>query len=301
MRKKVKINSIQYALRPFNSVVEWKSNIEKWVESSTSHNVQIILFPEYGSMDLVSLFEPSIQKSISKQLKEMQELLPMFQSHFGLMASKYDATIIAPSFPVLQDNHYVNRVYVFSPSGKSAYQDKWWLTRFEEEDWNFKEGEKELALFDTGYCLFGIQNCYDIEFPVGTYHLTEAGAQIIMVPSCTKTIQGASRVHIGARARAMEYQCYTVVSQVIGNAEWSLVNPCFGYAAYYSTPDIGFPTGGIITSGHPQEEGGIIEELDLDILTKIRSHGQVLNFKDHKRLHIGVKDTNIRIERIDLT
>lgn len=301
MRQKIIINSIQYPLLPFNSLEEWSSAIEKWIESSISQKAQIILFPEYGSMDLVSLFEPSIQKSITDQLIAMQGLLSFFQSHFSSMASKYDVTIIAPSFPVLQDTHYVNRVYVFSPSGKSAFQDKWWLTRTEKEEWCFIEGDKKLILFDTGFCQFGIQNCYDIEFPVGAYHLTEVGAQIIMVPSCTKTIQGASRVHIGARARAMEYQCYTVVSQIVGNAQWSMVNPCYGYSAFYSTPDIGFPKEGIIAKGLPQVACGTIAELDLDTLTKIRSHGQVLNYKDHKQLNISMKDVNIRIEKIDLT
>ena len=65
MRQKIIINSIQYPLLPFNSLKEWSSAIETWIESSISQKAQIILFPEYGSMDLVSLFEPSIQKSIT--------------------------------------------------------------------------------------------------------------------------------------------------------------------------------------------------------------------------------------------
>ncbi|HMT77754.1 MAG TPA: hypothetical protein PKA44_08570, partial [Saprospiraceae bacterium] len=66
-------------------------------------------------------------------------------------------------------------------------------------------------------------------------------------------------------------------------------------------PDIGFPKEGIMAKGLPQDLCGTIAELDLDTLTKIRSHGQVLNYKDHKQLNISMKDVNIRIEKIDLT
>ena len=79
---------------------------------------------------------------------------------------------------------------------------------------------KKLTLFEDSWGSFGIQICYDVEFALGSQLLCSAGASLIVSPSCTETIRGATRVHIGARARALENQCYVVVSQTVGNAEW---------------------------------------------------------------------------------
>ena len=57
------------------------------------------------------------------------------------------------------------------------------------------EARKELKVFDAGICKFGIQNCYDIEF-AGSHYLTQAGAEVILVPSCTETIRGATREYV---------------------------------------------------------------------------------------------------------
>ncbi|MCC6703139.1 MAG: hypothetical protein IT221_16530 [Fluviicola sp.] len=70
-------------------------------------------------------------------------------------------------------------------------------------------------------------------------------AKLILAPSCTETIRGATRVHIGARARAMEQQIYVGVAQTIGNAEWSLaVDINYGFAENYASPNKNQPEEG---------------------------------------------------------
>ena len=58
--------------------------------------------------------------------------------------------------------------------------------------------------------------CYDIEFPLLSRALAEAGAEIILAPSNTETEWGYWRVRTGAVARALENQVYTVHSPVVG-------------------------------------------------------------------------------------
>ena len=49
----------------------------------------------------------------------------------------------------------------------------------------------------------------------------EAGAEVLLVPSCTDTLHGYWRVRIGAQGRALEGQCYAVHSPTVGEAAWS--------------------------------------------------------------------------------
>lgn len=296
---KIKVASAQYPITRHPDMRSWKKHTEKWVKAAADQDADLLLFPEYGSMELVSIFSEEIQKDIHLQLVEMQQLLPAFKAAYSELAERYNKIIAAPSFPVRTDDHYYNRVFVFSPKGLAGYQDKFFMTRFENEQWGIHASPKKLTVFETNWGKFGIQICYDSEFGIGTHHLAENGIDLLLVPSCTETIRGASRVHVGTRARAMEQQLYAVVSQTVGNAEWSpAVDINFGYAGFYSTPDINLPEEGVIGLGTPQKEEWHIEELDPDLIKIVRENGQVLNFKDHQKLRTEFYKKTIEIETV---
>lgn len=279
------VASAQYPIQYHNTFHDWENHTEKWIREAADQNAKLLLFPEYGSMELVSLFPLEIQQNIRQQLISMQELYPDFCAFFEAMARKYSVIIVAPSFPVSVGDKTCNRACVFGPNGYSGFQDKFFMTRFENEEWYIDAPTKVLSVFETKWGNFGIQTCYDIEFAIGSKLLCEAGADIILVPSCTETIRGATRVHVGARARALENQCYTVVSQTVGNAAWSpAVDINYGFAAFYSTPDSGFPEEGILATGKAQQETWSFAELDLSKLKHVKSDGQVFNAKDHQQL-----------------
>jgi len=63
----------------------------------------------------------------------------------------------------------------------------------------------------------GIMICYDSEFPELGCHLTDQGALLFFVPFCTDTREGYLRVRYSAQARAIENQCYVVLSGNVGN------------------------------------------------------------------------------------
>ena len=76
-------------------------------------------------------------------------------------------------------------------------------------------------MFDTTLGRIGVAICYDSEFPLLVRAMAEAGAEVVLVPSCTERISGYHRVRTGARARALENQIATVVSPTVGDALWS--------------------------------------------------------------------------------
>lgn len=293
----VTIASAQYPVSYHSSFADWAQHTETWVRDAARHNAQLLLFPEYGSMELVSLFPPDIQSNLLLQLQEMDGLHDDFCSVFADLADRYEVVIAAPSFPLQHEAKTVNRCYVFGPQGRAGYQDKYFMTRFERESWQVQSGGPRLCVFEADWGCFGIQICYDVEFPIGAAQLCAGGAQILLAPSCTETIRGATRVHVGARARALEQQCYTVVSPLIGDAPWSpAVDINYGHAAVYSTPDKGFDPEGILQKMEAQKSGWLTHTLDLRLLEEVRADGQTLNFRDQKG--VGYETEKWTLERV---
>lgn len=297
----MKVATAQYPLAFHHSLNGWKKYFERWVKNAVDQQAKILVFPEYGSMELVSLFPEHIRQDIQAQVRELHTLHSEIDIFIGHLSKQYQVIIIAPSFPYILLNKVINRAKVYGPNGYAGYQDKIFMTRFEHEDWDVSTGEPVLTVFETQWGNFGIQICYDIEFPIGGKLLTEGGADVIFVPSCCETLRGSTRVHVGARARAMESQIYTVVSQTVGDCDWSpAVDINYGYTAIYSTPDIGFPEVGIIAEAPHQTEGWLVQNLDLKKLNFVRNLGNVFNFKDSQRLDIRLRDQPLSIRRIKI-
>jgi len=288
---KVTLASAQYPITEHQSFAGWQQHTESWVAGAAAKKAQLLLFPEYGAMELVSIFSSDIRNDIRQQVIELDTLRNDFCTVFSDLAKKYGVIIVAPSIPVIDNGKNLNRAHVFSPNGLAGYQDKLFMTRFENEEWGIQSAPEILNVFEASWGKFGIQICYDVEFSLGSRLLAASGASLILAPSCTETIRGAARVHIGARARALENQAYTVVSQTIGKALWSpAVDINYGFAAFYSTPDKDLPEEGIISAMEPQKAGWLVQELDFDKIEQVRADGQVFNFKDHVRIKTGFAD-----------
>lgn len=295
---KVTIAAAQYPITEHKTFADWQKYTEQWVCQAVERQAQLLLFPEYASMELVSIFNAEIRTDIRRQVLEMDALKDDFCAVFAELARRYKAVIVAPSLPVLVGGKTHNRAFVFSPKGLAGYQDKFFMTRFEDEEWGIQTPPKTLLLFEADWGSFGIQICYDVEFGLGSQLLSTAGASLILAPSCTETIRGATRVHVGARARSLENQAYTVVSQTVGNAPWSpAVDINYGYAACYCPPDTNLPEEGILQTMPPQQEGWLIETLDFTKIKTVRKDGQVLNFKDHQLLYTGFLSEPIEVVR----
>lgn len=298
---KINVAAAQYPITEHKSFSDWQAHVEQWVAEAVQQEAQLLLFPEYGSMELVSIFPQDIRDDIRRQVQELQSVRDQFCEVFYALAKKWEVIIVAPSFPVLEEGNIHNRAYVFSPGGLAGFQDKFFMTRFENEEWGIQSGPKVLTLFEASWGSFGVQICYDVEFSLGSQLLSSAGASLILAPSCTEAIRGATRVHIGARARALEAQAYTVVSQTIGNAPWSpAVDINYGYTAFYCTPDLHLPEEGIIKTMPPQTAGWLIQSLDITDIESVRNDGQVLNFRDHQRFHSRFPDEDILLMRRQL-
>lgn len=275
----------QYPITATRDFAEWQQHTARWVEDAVRQGASLLLFPEYGAMELTSLLPEAMQRDLGQQIRGLDGLRADFVAHYEALARQWQVVLGAPSLPVLENGKVLNRAYVFSAAGLVGYQDKWFMTRFEDEEWGVEAAQPLLTLFETEWGAFGIQICYDVEFPLGAQLLSAAGANLILAPSCTETIRGATRVHVGARARALENQCYVAVAQTVGEAPWSpAVDVNYGFSAVYATPDRELPEEGILAAGTPQQPGWLVQDLDFEKINTVRRDGQVLNFKDQQRL-----------------
>lgn len=180
--------------------------------------------------------------------------------------------------PAFDGARPVNRAVLYGPDGVIGHQDKQIMTRFEREEWHVT-GAPGLRIFDTTLGRIGILICYDSEFPLLGRVLAQAGAQLLLVPSCTDTVAGFSRVRIGAMARALESQCVVVQAPTVGPCDWMpALDENRGRAAIYGPPDGFWPETGIIAEGEMDAPGWVRATVDLSRVDVSRRDGAVLPF-----------------------
>lgn len=277
----VKIATAQYDISFLENWKSYEQKIERWVVDAISQDAKILLFPEYFSMELASLFGQPIYSSLSKQLAAMQSLHADFIELFTSLAKQYQCIIQAGTFPVLiESESYRNRAYLFMPDGQFDYQDKLMMTRFEKEQWLI-EGGQDIKYFNTEFGKIAINICYDSEFPLIARQQVESGCVLILVPSCTDTVAGYHRVKIGCQARALENQCYVVQASLVGDASWSeAVDVNVGAAAIYTPVDRGFPDNGILSVGIFNAVQWVRGTISPQACETVRVNGQVFNYRD---------------------
>ncbi len=281
-----RIAAAQYPIDWLENLDAWKAKTSDWVERAVAEGAQLLLFPEYGSMELASLFGEQVSQDIFASFDAMQGLLPEVIEHWRGLAVKAGVHIVAPSFPERDEAGTVRNVArIFTPKGLCGEQPKVMMTRFEGERWNMVGGGP-VRVFETTLGRIGISICYDVEFPPIARAQAEAGAWLILAPSATEGMMGASRVAIGAAARALENQCYVATAPTSGSAPWSVaVDSNRGAARVVCPPDNGFADTGLMAVGEMDAAQWVFADLDAGLVKSAREDGDVLIFRD--RLKAG--------------
>jgi predicted amidohydrolase len=265
----------QYPVEELTSVAAFEGKVARWVEDAAASGARLLVFPEYGAMELVALLPAKVQQDLQASLEGMQVLFGAFDALFRRLAVQHGVHILAPSFPLKR----VNTALLYAPSGRSGAQAKLILTRFEREEWIIEPG-RDLHVFETALGKLGVAVCYDCEFPLLVRALCEAGADVILVPSCTDAVRGYSRVEVAARARALENQCFVGMAPLVGEAAWSPATDInVGAAGLYGPPDAGFPADGVLVRGELNKPGWVYGEIDPAAVSHVRRQGQVFNYR----------------------
>jgi predicted amidohydrolase len=271
----MRIAAAAYPLDPVDHFDPYAAKMELWVAKA---GADLLVFPEYGRMELAALDGVEATGDLEQSLRSAARHTPAADALMADLARTHGCHILAPSGPVFEGGpRPVNRASLFGPEGLIGHQDKQVMTRFEREHWHVVPGGP-LRVFDTSLGKIGVLICYDAEFPLLGRALAEAGAEILLVPSCTDALAGYSRVRIGAMARALENQCVTVQSPTVGDAPWSpAVDENVGAAGIFGPPDLGFPPTGVIAEGALDAPGWVVAEIDRTAIARVRAQGAVFN------------------------
>jgi predicted amidohydrolase len=276
----LRLAAAQYPIEFVGSWEAWLGKLDGWVGAAARAGAELLVFPEYAGMELASLFPADVHGDLARQLAAVARLAGDAQAAWAELARRHGVHILASSQPVEAGGAFRNRAWLLGPDGLLGWQDKLVMTRFERERWGVAPGDA-VAAIDTRLGRLGVAICYDVEFPLIARRQVEAGADLILAPSCTDGLAGYHRVRIGARARALENQCFVAVSHTVGTAGWSpAVDENVGAAAVFAPPDFGFPPDGVLAEGSLSEPRWLFAELDFAALRRVRRDGQVSNARD---------------------
>ncbi len=283
----IKVAAAQYPIDQIASFLYYEDKITKWVGEAAAAEAKLLVFPEYSGWELVSLFPE--EKDLASQMENLQTFLQKYIRLFSSVSQQFGLHILAGTFPVkVESGTYRNRAYFFGPNGSMVYQDKLIMTRFEKEKLGFIQGDHQIKIIRTEFGSIGINICYDVEFPFIARKQALAGAEILLVPSCTDSLAGYSRVRVGCRARALENQFFVVQSTTVGTAPWTeALDENVGSASIFFTPENSVIQNGVLAGGNLNEPGWVYADVDLSLIRQVRSQGQTLNHLDwelHEKL-----------------
>ena len=279
-RETLKVASAQYPIDEPGSQDDWRDKIADWVAKGAATGAELLVFPEYGAIEQAAPYGREIAGNLEATLKVVADLERERVAFHAELAAKHNIHILVGSGPVRRgDGRYVNAAQLVTPAGSVGIQEKRIMTPF-EWDWGIAPGGA-LRVFETDLGAIGVTICYDCEFPLLARAMAEAGAEIILVPSCTERVSGFHRVRTGSRARALENQISTVLSSTIGDALWSpAVDRNTGSAGIYVPSEHSFCPDGTLAEGPLNQPQWVTATVYLGHLRQLRASGEMRNYVD---------------------
>lgn len=277
----VRIATCQLQARAVKDFDEFIGQVRYFVDVASDYGADFILFPELFTLMLLSA--ESEQLSPMKSIERLSEYTQQFREALSDMALKFNINIIGGSHPTrMPDGDIHNIAYVCLRDGSIHEQEKIHPTPNEAYWWNIRGGDA-VDVIQTDCGPIGVLICYDSEFPELARRLADEGARIIFVPFCTDSRQGYMRVRYCSQARAIENQCFVVLSGNVGNLP-NVSNMDIQYAqSCILTPcDFPFARDGIAAEATENVETLTITDVNLADLAWARAEGTVRNLADRR-------------------
>ncbi|WP_435417298.1 GNAT family N-acetyltransferase [Parerythrobacter aurantius] len=277
----VRIATCQLQARAVKDFDEFMRQVEYFVDVAADYEADFIVFPELFTLMLLSAEEKEL--SSVEAIEALSRYTPRIRKRLSEMALQFNINIIGGSHPTrMEDGDIHNVAYVCLRDGSVHAQEKIHPTPNEAYWWSIKGGDSIDAI-QTDCGPIGVLICYDSEFPELARRLVDEGARIIFVPFCTDSRQGYMRVRYCAQARAIENQCYVVMSGNVGNLP-NVANMDIQYAqSCILTPcDFPFARDGIAAEASENVETLTISDVNLADLSWARAEGTVQNLADRR-------------------
>ncbi len=276
----LRVAAAQYPIGKPATLAAWEAGIARWVADGAATGAQLLVFPEYAAIEQAATFGHAVSGNLQSTLSHVADLAESRVALHMALARKHRVHILVGSGPVRTPSaQFVNAAQLVTPDGKVGVQHKLIMTPF-ERDWGMSPGTK-LRVFETTLGRIGIAICYDCEFPLLVRAMAEAGAEVVLIPSCTERISGFYRIRAGAAARALENTIATITSPTVGDALWSpAVDHNAGSACVFVPPDVGLSDTGVVVEGRLNHAHWVAGDIDLARLRELRTSGEMRNYAD---------------------
>lgn len=276
----MKVAVAKYPIDAPRDFAQFAEKLARLLTDARQGGAELAVLPEYLSLELAATFDEPARGDLAASLAAIQRHHGDWLALFSRLACDLGLSINAGTFLLrAASGRYRNRSYLFAPDGRHVWQDKLRLTGFEKRSGLIEPGDA-LKVFELGDVRAGIAVCYDSEFPLPVRAQCEAGARLLLVPSCTDTDAGATRVRVGCLARALENRCFVAQSVTAGVAPWSpALDVNTGEAALIAPMDVGLPSDGMLVQTRGQQVWAMAE-LDFAALEASRAQAQVANDRD---------------------
>ena len=275
----MKVAVANYPIGAPRSFAEFAEKQSRLLAEAANAGAELVVLPEYLSLELAASFDAGVSGSLPASLPAIQGYRGQWLELFAGLARRHQLHLVAGTFLLARDGRYRNRSDWFTPDGEHGWQDKLQLTGFEKATGLIDPGDA-LKVFTASESRVGISVCYDSEFPLPVRAQCEAGARLLLVPSCTDTAAGATRVRVGCLARALENRVFVAQSVTAGEAAWSpALDVNTGEASLYAPMDVGLPTDGVLAQTRG-EQVWAIADLDFTALEASHVQAQVANDRD---------------------
>ncbi|MCB0349905.1 MAG: carbon-nitrogen hydrolase family protein [Bdellovibrionales bacterium] len=277
---RIRVASLQYYIRPVKSFDDFAQQVEALIETAVDYKVKLLVFPEYFTVQLLTLSQ--IKRPIAEQIRDLAGQEERIVNFMSEMSRKHKIIIVGGTLPAFNDekNKILNKCYVYAKDGSPHVQAKLHMTRFEKEEWLVSAGSR-LRIFETDFGKFAVNICYDVEFPEIARAAARLGAHFLVVPSCTDDRHGYLRVRYCAQARAIENQMYVIHSPLVGSIPTvPAVSLNYGQAAIYTPSDYSFSRDGLLAEGAVNQESMVIGDINLTLIEESRKTGTVLPLRD---------------------
>jgi len=268
-------------MRKISKIEEFEEQIEYFVDVASDYKADFVTFPELFTTQLLSL--ETEKRPPHESIKKITEYTDRYKAFMTKLAVSYNINIIGGSHITMADDGELrNTCFVFLRDGAVYAQDKLHPTPSEREWWNIKGGDRA-AVIPTDCGPIGVMICYDSEFPELTRSLADQGALMMFVPFCTDERRGYLRVRYCCHARAIENQCYMVLSGVVGNLpNVDAMDVHYAESCILTPSDFQFARDGVAADTAPNTEIIAMADLALSDLLTSRHSGTTRNLADRR-------------------
>ncbi|WP_333677236.1 bifunctional GNAT family N-acetyltransferase/carbon-nitrogen hydrolase family protein [Dyella sp.] len=277
----VRVATVQYLQRRIKSFEEFATQVEYFTDIAADYSADFVTFPELITLQLLSIENEEL--SPVETIRKLSHYTPQVKELFSHLAVRYNINIVGGSHPTEQPNGDIHNVcYVCLRDGSVHEQEKLHPTPSERNVWNISGGDSAVTI-PTDCGPIGVMICYDSEFPEVARHLVDQGALMLFVPFCTDVREGYLRVRYCAQARAIENQCYVILSGNVGNLPGvNNFDIQYGQSCILTPSDFVFARDGVAADSTPNIETVLFADLRLESLARARNAGTVQNLKDRR-------------------